>query len=400
MSVSKKNTSMVVVLIVAIAIVLRAPITAVGSILYCIVEDLNLSGTLAGSISTIPLVVMSLFSPFVSYVSEKKGIGKSLFLAMVLMIAGILMRSFAGVSGLLLGTIIIAVGITFGNVLIPAMIKMFFPDKVGRMTGVFTMTMSMCSGIGAGLSVPLAIDLGLGWRWMFCLWAVLAGVCLFVIALYIKANPEKDLDAPQPKVEVQATKAHKTPLYKNSVAWALSFMFASQSAVFFTLTAWLPTIIADRGFSAETAGVVAMVFQIAGIPANLGVPLIAEKMKNLGGLAAGSAAVGLLGVIAIYFANSLPMFLIGAILVQLGTGGVFSLNLTLYGMKTDNAVDAARVSGFAQSTGYMLAAIGPIAAGTLYDMTASWSLPLIFCIVIMVIAVVSSYVSGAGSKIH
>ena len=445
MSRAKGKTGLIMALIITTAICLRAPITSVGAILYCIVEDLNLSNTIAGSIGTIPLIVMSVFSPVVTRLSDSKGMGNGMFYGIFLMIVGILLRSFGGVSGLLVGTVIIAMGITFGNVLVPAIIKTFYPDNVGGMTGLYTTTMSICSGIGTGLSVPLAVGLGLGWRWMFCIWAVAAFICLCVAAVCIKKNPEGKLVPPQggeiklvppqgkfceqisggkleiakvqedkelviksnearnpmpidsksPKGSVDEAISRK-PIYKNSMAWALALMFAGQSLVFFTLTAWLPTIISDRGFTAEEAGMVAMVFMVAGIPANFGVPIIANKFKHIGRLAAVIAGVGTLGVALLFFANNIATFIFAAILIQLGVGGVFSLNLALYGLKTKNGAQAAQVSAFSQSVGYILAAIGPMTAGVLYDMTSSWTSTLVLCLGIMMVDIVASYIAGEG----
>lgn len=498
MSNVKKNRGLIVALLITTAVCLRAPITSVGAILYCIVEDLNLSNTLAGSIGTIPLIIMACFSPVVTRVSESRGMGKGMLYGMMLMIVGILLRSFGGVSGLLAGTVIIAMGITFGNVLVPAIIKTFFPDGVGGMTGVYTTTMSACSGIGTGLSVPIAVGLGLGWKWMFCIWAVAAFVCLCVILVCLKVNPdgklvpvgdgvqdestkednatasdkqggkfgvsliknivdsdcasyveidkssadcekcyaaqcaitdckkysvvqstniecEKHLQYKNECIECESltanteaklraktnsnteTEQHKhKPMYKLPMAWALAVMFAGQSLVFFTLSAWLPTIITDRGFTAEEAGVVAMVYMVAGIPANFGVPIIASKFKHIGRLASAIAGVGALGVVVLFFANNMVTFILSAVLIQLGIGGVFSLNLALYGLKTHNGVQAAEVSAFAQSVGYILAAAGPLAAGVLYDLTAGWTATLVLCLGMMVIDVVASYIAGEG----
>ena len=424
MSKSKESKGLMLALLITTAVCLRAPITSVGAILYCIVEDLNLSNTLAGSIGTIPLIVMAVFSPVVTKVSESRGMCKGMFYGMALMIVGILLRSFGGVSGLLVGTIIIAMGITFGNVLVPVIIKIFFPNNVGSMTGLYTTIMSAFSGIAAGVSVPIAVGLGLGWKWMFCIWAAASFVCLCVIAACIKKNPEeqlmlaqnaaqsssyapdkesassqlagngqKNMECPSREVENVNT---KKPMYKSVMAWALAIMFAGQSLVFFTLTAWLPTIITDRGFSAEEAGMIAMIFMVAGIPANFGVPIIASKFKHMGRLAAVIAGVGTLGLVILLFANNMVMFVLATVLIQLGIGGVFSLNLALYGLKTSDGAKATEVSAFAQSVGYILAAIGPFAAGVLYDATLNWSTTILLCIGCMVFDTIASYIAGEG----
>lgn len=54
----------------------------------------------------------------------------------------------------------------------------------------------------------------------------------------------------------------------------------------------------------------------------------------------------------------------------------FSLSLIFFSFRTKNADEAARLSGMAQSVGYLLASLGPTLLGFLHDATNNWTVPL------------------------
>lgn len=395
MNAIRENRVLVSFVIITTAICLRAPITSVGSILYCIVDDLSLSNTIAGSITTIPLIVIALLSPCISKISEKTGINHALLLGMITMLAGITLRSFAGIPGLLLGTALIGAGIAFGNVLMPAIIKNFFPDRIGTMTGVFTTTMSICSGVGAGISVPLAVELGWGWRWTFFIWAVATLIAIVTSVIQINKMPSENASSQKAEIKNQSQK----PLYKIPLAWWVAIMFGGQSCVFYMMVTWLPTIVTDRGISAMSAGIIATVFQIAAIPANFATPMLAGYVKNQSRLAVTVAGMGVLGLIGILFANSMIGLAISTGILALSLGGTFSLSLVIFGMRTSDSIQAARLSGFAQSAGYVMAAIGPTLAGAVYDFTGNWVMPIILAIAIMILDLIAANRAGADRQI-
>ncbi|MHC1724245.1 MAG: CynX/NimT family MFS transporter [Aminipila sp.] len=395
MNAIRENKVLMSLVIITTAVCLRAPITSVGSILYCIVQDLNLSNTIAGAITTIPLIVIAALSPCISKISEKTGINQALLLGLITMLVGIIIRSFGGIFGLLLGTALIGAGIAFGNVLIPAIIKSFFPDKIGTMTGVFTTTMSICSGIGAGISVPLAVELGWGWRWTFCIWAVATLLAIFTSIIQINRIPT--VNNPSEKLDIKG-KPQK-PLYKIPLAWWVAVMFGGQSCVFYMMVTWLPTIVTDRGISAMSAGVIATVFQLAAIPANFATPIFAGYFKNQSRLAVCVAGLGIIGLVGILFAKTMILLAISTGILALGLGGTFSLSLVIFGMRTSDGIQAARLSGFAQSAGYVMAAIGPTLAGAIYDFSGNWAVPIILAIVIMIFDLVAANIAGANRQI-
>ena len=62
----------------------------------------------------------------------------------------------------------------------------------------------------------------------------------------------------------------------------------------------------------------------------------------------------------------------------------FPLILVLIGLRSRTPSGTAALSGFTQSAGYLLAAVGPFTVGALYDVTGGWTWPLWFLVALTV----------------
>ncbi len=169
----KKETLLIILGIIFISFNLRAPITAVGSVVEMIQEEYLLSSGKAGLITTLPLIAFALISPFVAKISHRWGYGKTMAGGLGFIFVGLVIRSYTNLSGLFIGTALLGIGIALGNVLIPSIIKLKFPSKVGLVTSVYTSSMIIFAALGAGVSLPLAKGLNLGWRHALAIWLLL-----------------------------------------------------------------------------------------------------------------------------------------------------------------------------------------------------------------------------------
>lgn len=79
------------------------------------------------------------------------------------------------------------------------------------------------------------------------------------------------------------------------------------------------------------------------------------------------------------------MLAIWMVIIGIGQGSSISLALTLIGLRSENAYQAAALSGMSQSFGYLLAAIGPIFVGYLFDQTHSWTMPIVLLIAALIV---------------
>ena len=375
--------------IVLISFNLRTPITAVGSVIDLIQAEYGLSAGVAGGITTLPLLMFAAVSPFIPKLSAKLGYGKTMALGLVFIALGEIVRSFTGLAGLFLGTGMIGAGIAVGNVLIPSIIKKNFPGKVGTMTGVYTSGMCIFAAVGAGTSVPMASGLGWGWANALVFWLILA-IITFVIWL-----PQLRVEAEQPAA---ASDAKTSSIWKDRTAWAVTIFMGIQSLVFYTLVAWLPSIVMSKVPDANFAGTVAFIYQIVSIPATFALPIMCDKCTKQRGLAVAIAAIYIAGLVGLLYATSEMLIIGSVVLMALGMGGAISLAIAFISLRSPNAQRTSELSGMSQSAGYLLAAVGPMLIGSIFDATGSWTIPMLIFIVCMAVWAVTGLFAGDDVK--
>ena len=176
----KKDAILIILGILFISFNLRAPITAVGSIVEMIQQEYALSTAAAGFITTLPLLAFAVVSPFVAKLSNKIGHAMTMMMGLILIFCGEFIRSYTGAAGLFIGTAVIGVGIAIGNVIIPAIIKLYFSEKVGTVTSIYTSGMCIFAAVGAGISVPLAKGMNLGWKNALASWFILTVITILI----------------------------------------------------------------------------------------------------------------------------------------------------------------------------------------------------------------------------
>ena len=387
-----KNTDKLLILagIVLISFNLRTPITAVGSVIDLIQAEYGLSAGIAGGITTLPLLMFAAVSPFVARVSGKMGYGKTMALGLVLIAAGELVRSYTGVAGLFLGTGMIGAGIAVGNVLIPSIIKSNFPGRVGMMTGVYTSGMCVFAAVGAGTSIPLAKDLGFGWTGALAFWIGLAILTLVVWLPQLKAcGGTKSCGRSEKK---------RSSIWKSRTAWWVTVFMGIQSLVFYTLVAWLPSIVMSKGMTDDFAGMVAFIYQIVAIPATLAVPIMCDRVKDQRGLSVAIAAVYIVGLVGLLLLDGEAAIIASVVLMSLGMGGAISIAIAFISLRSPDAERTGQLSGMSQSAGYLLAAVGPMMIGFINDATGSWTIPMMLFIGFMALWGFCGLFAGADVK--
>lgn len=382
------NTILFVVAIIFFASTLRTPLTGVGPIISFIRDSLGISNVLAGFLTTIPLLAFAFVSPFVPRISRKFGMEWTLFYSIILLTIGIILRSVGNTSLLIIGTVLIGVAISFGNVLFPSFFKMKFPFHIGLLTGIYTVSMNISAAVALGISNPIAANSNVGWQ------GALAGPIVLTLITLITWIPllrgEKvDLN----KISKSDTTKSETKLWKSPLAWAIAVSMGLQSLIFYCSAAWLPEILISQGFSADKAGWMTSVMQMSQIPMTFLIPIIAEKLRSQRPIVILFTSFYILGFFGVFF--ELTNFtVLWMILIGLGGGASFGTVVMLFTLRTKTAYEAAQISGFAQSIGYLLAAIGPVLFGYLHDMANSWHVPNGLFIIVSIVLCISAYISA------
>ncbi|WP_239093989.1 MFS transporter [Bacillus sp. B15-48] len=373
--------------IVLIAFNLRPGITSIGPLIGMIKRDVGLTHWSAGLLMSLPLVVFAIISPLVPKIAARLTNERALLIGLVVLIIGISMRSIPMAFFLFCGTLFVGAGITLGNVLLPAVVKEKFPQKFGLMTSVYSVSLGLMASLASGVSVPFATKLNLGWQGAQFVWVIPAILAIIVWTFLLKSN--------QKSQQVQMQAGFKSPqMWRSPLAWQVALFFGCQSFLFYVTISWLPEILHSQGMSLETAGWMLAFTQIVGLPASFIVPVLAGRYQSQVWIAFTLGMCSILGYSGLLFGSSYPILIISIVLIGIVLGGSFTLVLSYIGLRARNGTQAAALSGMAQSTGYILAAIGPLFIGYLYDLTHVWTTPLIALIVVSFLVMIFSMIAG------
>lgn len=382
------TTILFVVAIIFFASTLRTPLTGVGPIISFIRDSLGISNVLAGFLTTIPLLAFAIVSPFVPRISRKFGMEWTLFYSIILLAIGIILRSIGSTSLLIIGTVLIGVAISFGNVLFPSFFKMKFPFHIGLLTGIYTVSMNISAAVALGISNPIAANSKLGWQGALAIPIILTLITLITWIPLLRGE-KVNLN----NISKNNTTKNETKLWKSPLAWAIAVSMGLQSLIFYCSAAWLPEILISQGFSADKAGWMTSVMQMSQIPMTFLIPIIAEKLRTQRPIVILFTSFYIFGFTGVFFELT-DFTVLWMILIGLGGGASFGTVVMLFTLRTKTAYAAAQISGFAQSVGYLLAAAGPVLFGYLHDTANSWHVPNGLFIIVAIVLCFSAYFSA------
>ncbi|MDN3017082.1 MFS transporter [Paenibacillus sp. BSR1-1] len=387
---SESNSTYIFLLIAGIVLVafnLRPAITSVGPLVGKIQADVGLAHWSAGLLMSLPLLVFAAMSPIVPKLASRFSNERTMLIGLFSLLIGIGIRSIPITFFLFAGTLLAGMGIAIGNVLLPAVVKDKFPQKFGLMTSVYSTSMGLVASLASGLSVPLADGLNLGWQGALIVWGIPAVIAIIVWVLLVKSNQRS-------QNSIKKVSSNSNQVWRSPLAWQIAIFMGFQSFLFYVTISWLPEILQSRGMSSSTAGWMLSFSQLVGLPASFFIPVIAGRFRSQSWIALLLNICSFAGYGGLLLSSSYPIAIISIGLIGIGLGGTFPLALSYIGLRARNAAQAAELSGMAQSTGYILAAVGPMFIGFLYDTTHLWTIPLITLILVSVVVMLFGMISG------
>jgi CP family cyanate transporter-like MFS transporter len=388
-----KNVILMLLGIIFIAATLRAPFTSVGPLINIIREDTGISNTLAGLLTTLPLIAFAVCSSLAPKVALRIGVEYTLFAGLLILTLGILLRSVPLFAGLLFGTILIGIAIAMGNVLLPGLIKREFPAKSGLMTGVYAIVMNLSAAIGSGISVSLAQKEAFGWRGSLISWSVISVIAIVVWLPQLRSRHKSEA-----YIDGKADR-ESGRLWKSSLAWQVTLFMGLQSFAYYILAAWLPEMLQAQGMNNSHGGWMLSLLQFSTLPASFLTPVLAVRFRSqrvLGAMVGALFLIGFLGLIS----GPLVLVPLWMILMGLAGGSAISLALLLFGLRTENSHQAAELSGMAQSIGYLFAATGPILIGLIYDVTQQWIIPQLILTAVSILIIFFGIKAGQNQVVY
>jgi MFS transporter, CP family, cyanate transporter len=372
-----RGRTLALVGIVLLAFSLRSGVASLSPILDHVADDFAVPAWVIGLIGTVPPVCFAVFGILTPQFERRVGLERLVVVALAVAALAMVARAFAVDSlTLLLGTALLFAAVAVGNVLLPPLVKKYFPDRIGLLTALFTTTMAVATFLPPLVAVPTAD--AAGWRLSLGMWAVFAAAALvpwIALTVHARRSEEDDVEVAPPAIFRR--------MWRLPLAWALAVTFSVSSIVAYTSFAWLPTLLIDTaGVTPATAGALLSVFAAMGLPLSLVVPVLVARFRIVRSLYVVAVVAGFAAVAGLLFAPEVAPWLWVALL------GIppllFPLVLVLLGLRTRSPEASVALSGFVQSIGYAIAAVFPLSIGLLHDATDAWVLPL--CVIAGVVA--------------
>ncbi|KUN78718.1 transporter [Streptomyces bungoensis] len=374
------TTRLVVAGIVLSALNLRPAITSLGALLEEVRDGLGMSGGVAGLLTSVPPLCFAVFGVTAARLARRFGPAAVVCAGMAAITAGLLIRPYAGgTAGFLVFSALALMGIAVSNVLMPVIVKRWFPDRVGPMTGLYSMALALGTSAAAAVTVPVTGALGGDWHAGLVVWAGLAAAAVLPWLPLVRERGTAPAPEPAREPEPAATRLRIT---RSRTAWALAVFFGLQATAAYITMGWMAQIFRDAGVAAGTAGLLLAVTMVMGVPLAFVIPRIAARLPHQGPIVLVLGLCGLAGYAGLYLA---PAGGAWAWAILLGVSNcAFPLALTMVGMRARTGPGVAQLSAFAQSTGYLISVPGPLLVGVLYQHSGGWGLPIALMAALMV----------------
>ncbi len=353
--------------IVLLAANLRVAVGSIGVVLGSIRDDLAMSATIAGVLTTLPVVCFAVFGVGTAGIVRRAGLHRAAAAVLVLVAAGIVARSLVDSTVVfLLCSVVALAGAAVGNVILPPLVKAHFPDRIPLVSSMYGAALMAGASLASAATVPLSDALG-GWRQGVGAWAVLSVVALVPWLLMLRRDVHTS--------PVAHDRLPMSVVLRSRLVWAMVLLFAAQSAAAYAQFGWFAEILTDAGISDGSAGALLAVISAVGIPLTLSLPWLMRLTGDTPYLPWAFAAVTAIGWLGVLVAPATTPWA-WAVLLGLG-GGAFTWSLTMIARRTRTTAGTAALSVATQGFGYLLAGLGPFGVGALHDATGSWTAPLV-----------------------
>ena len=379
---SLRHPAWAVAAVLLIGFNLRPSITTVALFLGDIKRDLGVSTFGISVLTMLPVVCLGLFAPAAPVLARRFGIETILFVALVGIAIGSVVRSF-GVAPLYLGTVIIGASLCLLGVLSPAVVKRDFPRHIGLMMGFYTMLVCVGPALSAATAVPFQHVLGGNWQLVLVIWGLPALVGAAAVMPRLVAHDG----------DIRLATPHFLGLVRDPLAWQVTAYFGLISALAYAVFNWGPSMLQARGLDAAQSGLILSVCYISQTFAGLLAPIVAGRARDQRLIIAAMVVLTGIGLLGFVYAPVSSLEIV-AFVLGIGQGGAFGVALLLFALRSRDPHSASELSAMAQTVGYVFGGVaGPFAVGVIYDWTGSWPVVSLFYVAVGL----ASLVCGVGA---
>ncbi|WGW10502.1 MFS transporter [Saxibacter everestensis] len=397
-----RGRTLILVGILLAAFNLRTAVTAPSPLFGPIGADLHFDTAFIGVLGLLPPAAFAVFGYFTPFIAHRVGLERLALLGMLLAGAGQLARSFVGESlGFLIWSIVALAGMGIGNVVIPPLVKRYFPDRVGTLSTMYLVVLQTGTFVPPLLAIPIAD--GADWRFSVASWSVLAFLAALPwIGVLITRRRQKPTagsaedsaagsvgSAGVDEAPELATADQKGRVWRSSVGLGLTLMFATTSLNTYAMFTWIPEILIGAGSSEAFAGTMLSLFAGLGLVSGLAMPSVATRARKPFGYVLASVFCFLAGYTGLYLAPTTGT-VVWICLIGLGPS-TFPMGLTMINVRSRTPIGSTSLSGFVQGVGYAIACLGPLTFGLFHDATGGWGLSFIFLVAMLILLLIGGW---------
>lgn len=386
----KKQSLFFVPGIILIGVSLRTPFTVLPIILGNISQGLEVEVSSLGVLTSLPLLMFTLFSPFSTRLAQKIGLEHLFTYSLFFLTIGSLIR-LINLPLLYLGTLMVGASVAVINVLLPSLIQANQPKKIGFLTTLYVTSMGIATALASYLAVP--ITQASSWKGLILLLTLL---CLATFFVWLPNHRYNHRLAPQTKQKSQIK------VMRNKQVWAIIIFSGFQSLIFYTVMTWLPTMSIHAGLSSHEAGLLTSILSLISIPFSMTIPSLTTSLstRNRQLMLTLVSLAGVVGISMLFFPiNNFIYWLAIHLLIGTATSALFPYLMVNFSLKTSAPEKTAQLSGLSQTGGYILAAFGPTLFGYSFDLFHSWVPSVAALLLIDILMTVALFTVDRADKI-
>lgn len=386
----KKQSLFFVPGIILIGVSLRTPFTVLPIILGNISQGLEVEVSSLGVLTSLPLLMFTLFSPFSTRLAQKIGLEHLFTYSLFFLTIGSLIR-LINLPLLYLGTLMVGASVAVINVLLPSLIQANQPKKIGFLTTLYVTSMGIATALASYLAVP--ITQASSWKGLILLLTLL---CLATFLVWLPNHRYNHRLAPQTKQKSQIK------VMRNKQVWAIIIFSGFQSLIFYTVMTWLPTMSIHAGLSSHEAGLLTSILSLISIPFSMTIPSLTTSLstRNRQLMLTLVSLAGVVGISMLFFPiNNFIYWLAIHLLIGTATSALFPYLMVNFSLKTSAPEKTAQLSGLSQTGGYILVAFGPTLFGYSFDLFHSWVPSVAALLLIDILMTVALFTVDRADKI-
>jgi len=367
----RSEAVLALVCVLVLALNLRTAIPTIPPLLDAIATDFPVDETALGLIGAAPSACFAVCGFAAPWLARRLGLERAVVVTLLVIGVGHALRGGATSATTLLAATAVTLGaVGLGNVLLPAIIKRYFPARISALTAVVGFVYSLATGAASAMSAQLGH--AFGWRVSLASWGIL---CVAAVIPWMMMAREHARADPAGLEEVAPEADTLGRVWHSPLAWALAVVFGYGAMAIYSLFTWLPAMLRDlAGIPLASSGGLIALFALMGIPMNV---VIVVR----GGRASWHLPLIVVGVVA--FAAGYAGLLVAPAaatvlwVALLGLGPfMMQMVLVLLGIRTRTARGTVALAAFVQGVGFALGAAGPPMIGALHTATDGWTAPL------------------------